>query len=79
MAVLTTIAVILGAWCAAALATAALYVVLRARHVRRQRARAAETDGTVDRCAPTAGPGDRSCSQAQAAPVVASTTAPDAV
>ncbi|MEU7605331.1 hypothetical protein [Streptomyces sp. NPDC041003] len=80
MAVLTTIAVILGAWCAAAVATAALYAVLRARHVRRQRARAAaETDGTVDRCAPTAGPGVRNCSQAQAAPVVARRVAPDAV
>ncbi|WP_404962240.1 hypothetical protein [Streptomyces sp. 147326] len=78
MAVLTTIAVILGAWCAAGVATAALYAALRARHVRRQRARAAKTDGTVDRCAPTAGPG-RSCSQAQAAPVVARRTAPDAV
>ncbi|WP_327411973.1 hypothetical protein [Streptomyces sp. NBC_01233] len=80
MAVLTTIAVILGAWCAAAVATAALYAVLRARHVRRQRARAAKTDCAVDRCAPTAGPGVRSsCAQAQAAPVVARRTAPDAV
>ncbi|MDX3534559.1 hypothetical protein PV721_09280 [Streptomyces sp. MB09-01] len=79
MAVLTTIAVILGAWCAAAVATAALYAVLRARHVRRQRARAARTDATVDRCAASAGPGVRSCSQARTTPAVPSRTAPDAV
>ncbi|MFD9369454.1 hypothetical protein ACFWA6_17405 [Streptomyces sp. NPDC060020] len=78
MAVLTTIAVILGAWCAAGVATAALYAVLRARHVRRQRALASAPEGTVcPRDAPTAGSGDRSPSAARTAPIVARTTAPD--
>ncbi|MEU9084005.1 hypothetical protein [Streptomyces sp. NPDC048357] len=77
MAVLTTIAVILGAWCAAGVATAALYAVLRARHVRRQRALASTPDGAACRCASTAGSGDRSPSPARSAPIVARTTAPD--
>ncbi|MGW6706532.1 hypothetical protein ACWGDE_16785 [Streptomyces sp. NPDC054956] len=38
MALLTMIAVILGVWLAAGIATAALYAVLRSLHVRRQRA-----------------------------------------
>lgn len=38
MAVLSTIVVIAGAWCAASVATVALYAALRRRHVRRQRA-----------------------------------------
>ncbi|MEV7443294.1 hypothetical protein AB0O22_19515 [Streptomyces sp. NPDC091204] len=77
MAVLTTIAVILGAWCAAGVATAALYAVLRARHVRRRQARASATEGTGCRCAATAGSGDRSPSATRTAPIVARTTAPD--
>lgn len=39
MALLTTIALILGLWCAAALVTVALYAALRTLYVRRQRAR----------------------------------------
>nr|WSX49838.1 hypothetical protein OG409_13310 [Streptomyces sp. NBC_00974] len=39
MTLLTTLAVILGVWCAAALAAVALYAVLRRRYDRRQRAR----------------------------------------
>lgn len=38
MAVLTTLAVVLAAWCAASLMTAALYTALRTHQVRRQRA-----------------------------------------
>ncbi|MFJ7272436.1 hypothetical protein ACIQV3_38395 [Streptomyces sp. NPDC099050] len=41
MAVLSTILVILVAWCAASVITAALYTALRRRHVRLQRAAAA--------------------------------------
>ncbi|MFB6521517.1 hypothetical protein [Streptomyces sp. NPDC056401] len=44
MAVLSTILVILGAWCAVSVATAALYTALRRLHVRRQRAAAAVPD-----------------------------------
>ncbi|WP_030719728.1 hypothetical protein [Streptomyces sp. NRRL F-2580] len=77
MAVLTTIAVILGAWCAVGVATAALYAVLRARHVRRQRALASAPEGTVCRCARTAGSGERGSPAARTAPIVARTTAPD--
>ncbi|WP_407841108.1 hypothetical protein ACE1OC_39560 [Streptomyces sp. DSM 116496] len=44
MAVLSTILVILGAWCAASVATVALYAALRRLHVRRQRAAAAVPD-----------------------------------
>lgn len=39
MALLTNLAVILGLWCAAALATAALYALVRTLYVRRRRAR----------------------------------------
>lgn len=46
MAVLSTILVILGAWCAASVATAALYTALRRLHIRRQRA-AAVVPGAV--------------------------------
>ncbi|MFE9929739.1 hypothetical protein [Streptomyces sp. NPDC005533] len=77
MAVLTMIAVIIGAWCAAAVAAAALYVVLRARHVRRQRTSASRADGTVRRSAPGAGSGDRDSCRARTAPVVVHRTAPD--
>lgn len=57
MAVLSTILVILGAWCAASVVTAALYAALRRLHVRRRRVTAALPDavGTA-RCA---GPGVR--------------------
>lgn len=56
MAVLSTILVILGAWCAASAATAALYAALRRSHVRRQRAAAAVPDavGTARDVAPGA-------------------------
>lgn len=37
MALLTTIALVLAAWCVAGVATAALYSVLRTRQIRRQR------------------------------------------
>ncbi|MFJ8011499.1 hypothetical protein [Streptomyces sp. NPDC096339] len=47
MAVLTTISVVLGAWCAAGIMTAALYAAVRGRRVRRQRAMAAALEGTV--------------------------------
>ncbi|MER6200257.1 hypothetical protein ABT234_23150 [Streptomyces sp. NPDC001586] len=77
MAVLTTIAVIFGAWCAAGVATAALYAVLRARHVRRQRALVSAPDCAACRCATTAGSGDLSPSPARTAPIVARTIAPD--
>ncbi|MEU9374211.1 hypothetical protein AB0D94_10615 [Streptomyces sp. NPDC048255] len=52
MAVLTTIALILGAWCAASVVTAALYAALRSHQVRRQRAVASALGATVGRCAP---------------------------
>ncbi|MCX5409555.1 hypothetical protein OHA37_37570 [Streptomyces sp. NBC_00335] len=41
MAVLSTILLILGAWCAASLATVAAYAAIRRLHVRRQRAASA--------------------------------------
>ncbi|MCX5610275.1 MULTISPECIES: hypothetical protein [unclassified Streptomyces] len=40
MSALSTIAVALGAWCAASVITAALYTALRSRQIRRQRAAA---------------------------------------
>ncbi|WP_327250617.1 hypothetical protein [Streptomyces sp. NBC_01244] len=57
MAVLSTILVILGAWCAASVVTAALYAALRRLHVRRQRVTAALPDAA--RAARCAGPGVR--------------------
>ncbi|MCY0930134.1 hypothetical protein OTB20_28875 [Streptomyces sp. H27-H1] len=57
MAVLSTIVVVLGAWCAASVATAALYFALRRLHVRRQWAAAAVPGGAG--AARSRGPGDR--------------------
>ncbi|MFB6613870.1 hypothetical protein ACFCV9_06600 [Streptomyces sp. NPDC056367] len=47
MAVLTTISVVLGAWCAAGIMTAALYAAVRGRRIRRQRAMASALEGPV--------------------------------
>ncbi|MCP3757907.1 hypothetical protein [Streptomyces sp. TBY4] len=47
MAVLSTILMILGAWCAAGVLTAGLYAALRRLHVRRQRAAAVRPGGPV--------------------------------
>ncbi|MFE9629552.1 hypothetical protein [Streptomyces sp. NPDC006463] len=58
MAVLTTIVVVLGAWCAVSVITAALYSAVRACHVRRQRAMASVLDRTAGRCASAAEPAD---------------------
>ncbi|MFZ3492558.1 hypothetical protein ACODT5_04840 [Streptomyces sp. 5.8] len=62
MAVLSTILVILGAWCAASVVTAALYSTLRRLHVRRQRATGAGPASgrdSVYAAARCAGPGVR--------------------
>lgn len=62
MAVLSTILVILGAWCAASVVTAALYSALRRLHVRRQRATGAgpaSVGDSVYAAARCAGPGVR--------------------
>ncbi|MFD7096890.1 hypothetical protein [Streptomyces xanthophaeus] len=70
MAVLSTIAVVLGAWCAASVLTAALYVGLRTGMVRRQRALASVPRpvaggvvyrGPVERVAVWRAPALRSC------------------
>ncbi|WP_327308844.1 hypothetical protein OG730_39610 [Streptomyces sp. NBC_01298] len=45
MAVLSTILLVLGAWCAASLATVAAYAAVRGLHVRRQRAAASAPVG----------------------------------
>ncbi|MFI5764953.1 hypothetical protein ACIA8F_29000 [Streptomyces sp. NPDC051563] len=68
MAVLSTILVVLGAWCAASVVTAALYTVLRRLHVRQQRASAALPD--VPRAAPVAQPGARTGLPGRAGPPV---------
>lgn len=61
MAVLTTIGVVLGVWCAASVATAALYVLLRGLHVHRLRAEAARPGRVAQqgRAAPGCAPGRR--------------------
>ncbi|MFD6891661.1 hypothetical protein [Streptomyces sp. NPDC059957] len=62
MAVLSTILVILGAWCAASVVTAALYSALRRLHVRRRRATGALPASAYDpayTAARCAGPGGR--------------------
>ncbi|MFE2325182.1 hypothetical protein ACFXD5_14895 [Streptomyces sp. NPDC059385] len=53
MAVLTTISVVVGAWCAAGIVTAVLYAVVRGRRVRRQRAMAAALEGPAGSAART--------------------------
>ncbi|MFE4636891.1 hypothetical protein ACFRJ1_26380 [Streptomyces sp. NPDC056773] len=57
MAVLRTILMILGAWCAAGVLTAGLYAALRRLHVRRQRAAAAVRPGGPVAAARGARPG----------------------
>ncbi|WP_411102942.1 hypothetical protein [Streptomyces sp. cmx-4-9] len=67
MAVLTTLAVVLGAWCAASIMTAALYTALRSHQVRRQRATAcAVPGGAVGRCGTQAIAGSSRRSRANA-------------
>ncbi|MFD3696938.1 hypothetical protein ACFWUZ_12425 [Streptomyces sp. NPDC058646] len=69
MAALTTIAVVLGAWCAASVITAALYSALRCRQVRRQRELASYAGVIVGRYAPApraaAGPSSAGCASPQ--------------
>ncbi|MGW0748781.1 hypothetical protein [Streptomyces sp. NPDC002587] len=62
MAVLTTIVVVLGAWCAVSVVTAALYAAVRGRHVRRQRTVATVLDGAARPYASAPAPGDRGTS-----------------
>ncbi|MEU9143965.1 hypothetical protein [Streptomyces sp. NPDC048349] len=57
MAVVPTIAVVLGAWCAASVITAGLYTALRTWWLRRQRAvESPLDDGAAGRYVPTAEP-----------------------
>ncbi|WP_328929596.1 hypothetical protein OG429_36840 [Streptomyces sp. NBC_00190] len=58
MAVLTTIVVVLGAWCATSVITAALYTAVRTRHIRRQRATGSVLDGAARPCTAAAEPAD---------------------